>query len=63
MNMSFGKQAFFGYQIFDDKSAMWFVNVPRRAPMTAAETRRTPAPSGFRSCARSSPATVRRPPT
>jgi FAD-dependent urate hydroxylase len=43
MNMSFGKQAFFGYQVFDDASAVWFVNLPHREPMTAAETQQTPA--------------------
>ncbi|MEV6205527.1 NAD(P)/FAD-dependent oxidoreductase [Kitasatospora sp. NPDC051914] len=37
MYMCFGKRAFFGYQIFDDSSAMWFVNLPHRAPMTTAE--------------------------
>ncbi|MDH6119557.1 FAD-dependent urate hydroxylase [Kitasatospora sp. GAS204A] len=43
MNMSFGKRAFFGYQVFDDASAVWFVNLPNREPMTAAEVQRTPA--------------------
>ena len=43
MNMSFGKQAFFGYQIFDDSSAVWFVNLPHREPMTAAEAQETTA--------------------
>ncbi|MCX5138253.1 FAD-dependent oxidoreductase [Streptomyces sp. NPDC060011] len=38
MYMCFGKRAFFGYQIFDDSSAVWFVNLPHRAPMTVAET-------------------------
>lgn len=37
MYMCFGKRAFFGYQVFDDSSAMWFVNLPRSAPMTVAE--------------------------
>ncbi|MFJ7969665.1 FAD-dependent oxidoreductase [Streptomyces sp. NPDC096324] len=37
MYMCFGKRAFFGYQIFDDTSAVWFVNLPHRAPMTVAE--------------------------
>lgn len=37
MYMCFGKRAFFGYQIFDDSSAVWFVNLPHRAPMTVAE--------------------------
>ncbi|WP_329565847.1 FAD-dependent oxidoreductase [Kitasatospora sp. NBC_01266] len=43
MNMSFGKRAFFGYQVFEDASAVWFVNLPHREPMTAAEVQRTPA--------------------
>ncbi|MFC5668473.1 FAD-dependent oxidoreductase [Kitasatospora misakiensis] len=37
MYLCFGKRAFFGYQVFDDSSAMWFVNLPHRAPMTVAE--------------------------
>ncbi|MCZ0983021.1 NAD(P)/FAD-dependent oxidoreductase [Streptomyces diastatochromogenes] len=37
MYMCFGKRAFFGYQVFDDSSAMWFVNLPHRAPMTVSE--------------------------
>ncbi|MEV0096507.1 NAD(P)/FAD-dependent oxidoreductase [Streptomyces sp. NPDC050738] len=37
MSMCFGKHAFFGYQVFDDSSAVWFANVPRREPMTLAE--------------------------
>ncbi|MEU9196591.1 FAD-dependent oxidoreductase [Streptomyces hundungensis] len=37
MYMCFGKRAFFGYQIFDDSSAVWFVNLPRGAPMAVAE--------------------------
>ncbi|MFJ9483641.1 FAD-dependent oxidoreductase [Streptomyces mirabilis] len=37
MYMCFGKRAFFGYQVFDDSSAVWFVNLPHRAPMTVAE--------------------------
>jgi hypothetical protein len=41
--MSFGKRAFFGYQVFDDGSGGWFVNLPRQEPMTLAETRRKPA--------------------
>jgi FAD-dependent urate hydroxylase len=28
MPMSFGKHAFFGYQVFDETSAIWFVNLP-----------------------------------
>ncbi|MER5468246.1 NAD(P)/FAD-dependent oxidoreductase [Streptomyces sp. NPDC002935] len=37
MYLCFGKRAFFGYQVFDDSSAVWFVNLPHRAPMTVAE--------------------------
>lgn len=39
MYMCFGKRAFFGYQVFDDSSAVWFVNLPHRPPMTVAEAR------------------------
>lgn len=35
--MCYGKKAYFGYQIFDDGSAAWFVNLPHREPMTSAE--------------------------
>jgi FAD-dependent urate hydroxylase len=43
MAMSFGKHAFFGYQVFDETSAIWFVNLPHDKPLTAAEAQRTPA--------------------
>ncbi|MFG1811891.1 FAD-dependent oxidoreductase [Streptomyces sp. NPDC049040] len=43
MPMSFGKQAFLGYQVHDDSSALWFVNLPHREPLSAAEARKTPA--------------------
>ena len=43
MPMSFGRHAFFGYQVFDDDTAVWFVNEPHAEPMTAAEVQRTPA--------------------
>ena len=43
MPMSFGKQAFFGYQVFDDDTAVWFVNLPHEEPMTVAEAQQTPA--------------------
>ena len=39
MYMSFGKRAFLGYQIFDDASGVWFVNLPHPDPMTQAEAR------------------------
>ncbi len=37
MHMVFGKRAFFGYQILDDGSGGWFVNLPREVAMTRAE--------------------------
>jgi len=40
MLMSFGKRAFFGYQVFGS-TAVWFVNLPHAEPMTTAEVRRT----------------------
>ena len=43
MNMSFGKQAFLGYQVLDDASGIWFVNLPHPEPRTAAEARKTPS--------------------
>jgi FAD-dependent urate hydroxylase len=43
MAMSFGKQAFLGYQVYDDSSALWFVNMPHPEPMSAAEAQQTPA--------------------
>jgi FAD-dependent urate hydroxylase len=43
MPMSFGKKAFFGYQIFDDDTAMWFANLPNREPITPAEVQGKPA--------------------
>ncbi|MET9698644.1 NAD(P)/FAD-dependent oxidoreductase [Streptomyces sp. NPDC006529] len=39
MYLCFGKRAFFGYQVFDDSSAVWFANLPHRLPMTVAEAR------------------------
>ncbi|GIG86710.1 FAD-dependent oxidoreductase [Plantactinospora endophytica] len=41
MHMVFGKRAFLGYQVLDDGSGGWFVNLPHRAPLTAAEARQT----------------------
>lgn len=35
--MCYGKRAYFGYQIFDDTSAVWFTNLPHREPMTSSE--------------------------
>jgi hypothetical protein len=31
MHMSFGRRAFFGYQVFDNASGLWFVNLPRES--------------------------------
>jgi 2-polyprenyl-6-methoxyphenol hydroxylase-like FAD-dependent oxidoreductase len=43
MLMSFGKHAFFGYQVLDDASAIWFVNLPHAEPLSVAQARQTPA--------------------
>jgi FAD-dependent urate hydroxylase len=43
MLMSFGKHAFFGYQVFDETSAIWFVNLPHAEPLSAAQAQQTPA--------------------
>ncbi|MFF1480156.1 FAD-dependent oxidoreductase [Streptomyces sp. NPDC058301] len=43
MKMSFGKRAFFGYQVFDDDTAVWFVNLPCPEPMTLAQVQQTSA--------------------
>jgi 2-polyprenyl-6-methoxyphenol hydroxylase-like FAD-dependent oxidoreductase len=43
MNMSFGKQAFLGYQVLDDASGIWFVNLPHPVAMSAAEAQKTPS--------------------
>ncbi|GAA0232232.1 FAD-dependent monooxygenase [Saccharothrix mutabilis subsp. mutabilis] len=39
MYLAFGKRAFFGYQVMDDSSGGWFVNLPSKIPMTVAEAR------------------------
>lgn len=39
MHMIFGKRAFFGYQVHDDCTGGWFVNLPRSRPMTLADVR------------------------
>ena len=36
MHMSFGRRAFFGYQVFDNASGLWFVNLPREEPSSYA---------------------------
>lgn len=43
MHMIFGKRAFFGYQVNDDGSGGWFVNLPHREPITLAQTREVSA--------------------
>ncbi|WP_412543548.1 NAD(P)/FAD-dependent oxidoreductase [Longispora sp. K20-0274] len=43
MHMVFGRRAFFGYLVEADGSAGWFVNLPRKVPMTLAEARAVPA--------------------
>ncbi|HEY3506898.1 MAG TPA: FAD-dependent monooxygenase [Actinocatenispora sp.] len=42
MHMVFGRRAFLGYQVFDDGTGGWFVNLPRATPMTVAEQRAVP---------------------
>jgi 2-polyprenyl-6-methoxyphenol hydroxylase-like FAD-dependent oxidoreductase len=39
MHMVFGKRAFFGYQVENDGSGGWFVNLPQPVPTTLAEMR------------------------
>jgi 2-polyprenyl-6-methoxyphenol hydroxylase-like FAD-dependent oxidoreductase len=39
MYMSFGKRAFFGYQVLDGGEAGWFVNLPMPEPMSLADAR------------------------
>jgi FAD-dependent urate hydroxylase len=43
MPMSFGRKAFFGYQVFGADDSVWFVNLPHAEPITADEVRATPA--------------------
>lgn len=43
MYMVFGKRAFFGYQVFDNGSGGYFVNLPAAEPMSLAEARAIPA--------------------
>src|SRR5262249_10815075 len=39
MHMVFGKRAFFGYQVNDDGSGGWFINLPQKAPQSLADAR------------------------
>lgn len=48
MFMIFGKRAFFGYQLADDSSGVWFVNLPHAQPMTLAEARAVSAEQWLR---------------
>jgi 2-polyprenyl-6-methoxyphenol hydroxylase-like FAD-dependent oxidoreductase len=48
MNMPFGKKGFFGYQVFDDDTAAWFVNLPHPEPVTLAQVQQTPAEEWLR---------------
>jgi 2-polyprenyl-6-methoxyphenol hydroxylase-like FAD-dependent oxidoreductase len=43
MHFVFGRRAFFGYQVDDNQSGGWFVNLPNDKPMTRAEANRIPA--------------------
>jgi 2-polyprenyl-6-methoxyphenol hydroxylase-like FAD-dependent oxidoreductase len=43
MHISYGKRASFGYLVYDDSSGGWFVNLPRREPMTVAQAREVSA--------------------
>jgi FAD-dependent urate hydroxylase len=48
MFMIFGKRAFFGYQVSDDSSGIWCVNLPHPQPMTLTEARATGADEWLR---------------
>jgi FAD-dependent urate hydroxylase len=48
MFMVFGKRAFFGYQISDDSSGLWFANLPHSRPMTLVEARTVAAEGWLR---------------
>ena len=39
----FGRRAFFGYQVADDRSGGWFVNLPSDEPLTRAQCLKIPA--------------------
>jgi 2-polyprenyl-6-methoxyphenol hydroxylase-like FAD-dependent oxidoreductase len=40
MHMVFGRRAFFGYQVLDDGTGGWFVNLPQKLPQSLADSRR-----------------------
>jgi FAD-dependent urate hydroxylase len=48
MHICYGKRASFGYQVNDDSSGGWFVNLPRRDPMTTAQAREVGAAEWLR---------------
>jgi FAD-dependent urate hydroxylase len=48
MFMVFGKRAFFGYQVSDDSSGIWFANLPHSRPMTLTEARTVAAEEWLR---------------
>jgi 2-polyprenyl-6-methoxyphenol hydroxylase-like FAD-dependent oxidoreductase len=39
MHMVFGKRAFFGYQVLEDGSGGWFVNLPQKTAQSLADAR------------------------
>lgn len=43
MHMVFGKHAFFGYQVMDDASGGWFVNLPQKTAQSLSDARRAGA--------------------
>jgi FAD-dependent urate hydroxylase len=48
MHMSFGKRAFFAYQVADDGSTGWFANLPRHEPLSLVQTRQVGAAEWLR---------------
>jgi len=44
MHMVFGKRAFFGYQVLDDGSGGWFVNLPQKTAQSLADAKCAGAP-------------------
>jgi 2-polyprenyl-6-methoxyphenol hydroxylase-like FAD-dependent oxidoreductase len=48
MHMSFGKRAFFAYQVADDGTTGWFANLPRPEPLSLAAAREVGAAEWLR---------------
>jgi FAD-dependent urate hydroxylase len=48
MHMSFGKRAFFAYSVAEDGQTGWFVNLPRKQPMSLREARAVGTPEWLR---------------